>query len=518
MALSLTTNPSFYPFSKNQMPVGLTTDRHLVSAGTPASVTIGFTGTGATAIQFIAFVQTIIGQSTTMVFATSLDDSGLKLQTNVHSYALAQFIEQVAGDIKTNYNLDRDYNVSYTTTSITLTAKVLSPDYNIVALTNATDIAIGTTTSCTEAVYEENFKTRLDVYVEKIYMAGDFKLISTHELDPVANISMFDIADIIDASFSDVDLPDYNATAHFRCEFNLVRYQIKFTERYGSTPVPHRLSESSISVAFNGGLSAQEFPAGYNPINTYFFPNKKYMTLQPNNKKVATSQQEYLYLVIPSSTTSFDLRVIVYFSDGTTQNTTPYSVTGTAGLEMYCLPVGYTQLNLAALQPTKTVVKYEVYCRNQAGTEIGEHRIYYMYYQQRKAFNQFIFLNSLSGMDTLACTGELVQGIKTDDILADRKLTKDYTLKSAEVFKTFAEKQDVFTVSSGLLKKAEAIWASEIFLSTSVFVADAVKEQWLPITINKASIEVIRTDADLYGIKFDYVLGYFNRVNEGGIV
>lgn len=517
MAISISISSNLYYMVKNPMLVRVTTNRYIVTAGTKAKVILSFSGTGAASGQGILFV-TQSGISVSMEFATALNDSGTKLRTNTTALSLPDFIQQVAADLATNYYLQENYKITYGIASITLEAKNIGDDLTTVCFSTATGITVSSMTPGINQVTADNHRIRMDVYAETSYHSNTFNKIGSIEEEPFQNYADFDISELLRWNFTKCDLPDYMELDVIRCRFALTRYFIVTAEKYGNPPQLKLADTSDKYLAFFGGISYQEFPY-QTLLYDHIWDTQKYLTWQPTTKDAYVDSQDYLYFMIPRDETDFRVRYDVFYTDGTNDTVYAFPRTGVP-YEIYRIPTGYRQLLLTGVifDPAKTVSCYDVYVDDTVATILAEAVRYKMNYRNRFEKQLFIFSNSLAAMETLETTGELVTGIAVEAFTAETATQYSYAVVDGESFKTYAEKQDVFKISTGWMSKARANQViDELFLAEFVYIADPKKNQWLPVIINKATVEKFKSLQDLIAVNFEFAYAFTNRVIEGDI-
>lgn len=521
MALTISIDPSESYLVKNKMITKLATNRYVTAAGTKAKVVLTFSGTGAAVAQSLVFVNTA-GTSVTMVFATTLDDSGTKVRTNTLALSLSAFVQQVAEDLQSNYYLQEYYTINYTSSSIIIEAKQVGNDFTTVAFSSATGITVTTMSAGSDYTTEENCKIRMDVFAEDSLYTNIYNKVGTLEEEPFSGFAEFDISTLLRYTFDAADLPGYLETSAIRSKYLLKRYKLVYAEMYGD---PVRLKKATTTdpmFCYFAGLSKPEFDSTPLLLD-HVWNNKMFLTWQETEKDAFVDVQDYLYFAIPSTAAAFRMKVVVQYTDGTTSTAYPFTRTTINENEVYRIPTGYANLDAIGgiFTVGKVVQYYDIYVDDNAGSPviIAEKFRYYVNYRTRYNTITLLFNNSFPAMETLVCTGELAIGIQTAEMKAERDDNYTSTVLAAETFKTYTEKLDVFKISTGFQTKERIMQVvDELFLANFVYAAEDEKMMWLPIVINGGSIEKIKSPTqELYAVNFEYAYAFTNAVTTGNI-
>ncbi|QCR23069.1 SprB repeat-containing protein [Pontibacter sp. SGAir0037] len=311
-----------------------------------------------------------------------------------------------------------------------------------------------------------NLSFLCEVWVEPVYLSGIFKQVAVleHPADSEGKTT-FDVKEFLQP-FLQHHLPEPGQMGPTMAEGAFKRFYLKHTEKYGLVPVPGEVTVKENRYVVQGGLSFEEF-ASDTFFTTYLLQRKPFFSWQPALKKVRENQPEYLYFM-PNyfDITSFSLRVRYYYADGTYATATSYTQAGVRRFELYCLPVGFLQLQL---QGEKQVLKYEVWVEDQNSRILTETRTY----ELTRAFDQvcryFIYNNSLGGVDTLAATALADEELEISSESIDRVLLSGY--KAADGDRSVIRKaaRPSLKLSSGYLSSQQELDAlTDFVLSCNV--------------------------------------------------
>ena len=240
------------------------------------------------------------------------------------------------------------------------------------------------------------------------------------------------------------------------------QFMIQFSEYYGNPPVPEATTDESINVLLGTvpKWKQHEFRAVYANFAAWLSANIFLSWYPSQPKRVLPDQPEVLYFIAPSSAT-YSPAVVITYSDGTTASHSPSISIAAQTLEVASLPVGYTALGIAAVNPSKQAVSYTV-------TIGGKTRSYLVDHTPYNDVRYIIFRTSLGGYDVLACTGEA-------DALSERTAKiaeRVYDQLAPERISRYAyniELKEVETVNTGWLQANEKRWLNDLMISEDVW-------------------------------------------------
>jgi hypothetical protein len=280
-------------------------------------------------------------------------------------------------------------------------------------------------------------------------------------------------------------------------------------ETYDNDGIEYNLtSKTATKYAFTGGLNPEDY-LFYSP---YFesIIGTKFLTWQPDNKKVGRTGIERLYF-FNKTATSLVLEVKVYFDDDTDQTITAYTLVSNLN-RIFEFKVSFDDLNLTTYETGgKTITSYEVKVKNQSGTVISDVRTYLIDEKNYIYNRQFLFSNSFGCFDCIRFTG-LAEDIKElDHVVLDRSTgRKDSSYDG------------VIKANSGLMtiiwadSKAASIYLTEFFIFKQGYEVTQVdltlggllqKYKWDPIIINNKSIQTDKNNEFIRSFEIEYYKG-----------
>jgi len=517
MALTLDINPTHYQLAKNLIPVKVTSDSYISVAGVAAAagVTVDAVGVGTTG----SLTFTFNGNTVVVNMAAALDDSGLILRDNHTSLSTVAYTLQAVADLKLNYLLFSNYYIAAFGSEIGFIARQTGSDWDLTIVSTVTNLTVATPAGGVDEVLQENIKLLCDVYVEDVLNSGLFNKIVGFELDPDEDgAATFYIQSAL-RSRTGIDFPDYGLTAPVKCINNNKRYYVKYAEKYGDPVEVKRYYLGDTGRVIRGGVSNLHFPDSssyFDQLIARFFG----LSWQPDPKIKegnTVDTQEFLMVIVPPGVTELHIQATVWYTDGTDDSIDNVNTTaGMADYEIWCWATGFNALALGDLEPTKTPLKYRLAFIDQATNNQANTVMYYIDQKSELEDKTFLFVNSLGGVDTVRCTGIATDGFKIERNIAERVLGYDFVATQGALFQSYARKQTINQQSTGWKTKEEIDWLEELFISEYVVLDDGT--QWIPLIINKNTVQKYKSKDNLFALVFEYVYAWTDEVYSQAIV
>lgn len=511
MALTLDIAPGDYQLSRNEIWASISTDNYIATSGVSATRILTVSGTGATAGQTVTVA--FGDYSIVMTFAASLDDSGKKLRV-AGALSTANFIAQLAEDFKTNYYIDKFYEIGIHATGVVFNARTQSPDYSITTSSEgATDIAWGSDTVGVLEVAQDNFKVICELEIGSVddpnlsdTVKAEFAQIVTVEGEPVYNSVKFNLNEFLHAQTA-FEIPSYNKTTYERAEYTLFPYRIRYGEKYGTTPEVKKMTTSSVYYFLRGGLSKQEKTYGVDFLTDWVFGEKKFLTWQPRTKTITRTQHEYLYFVVPSGVTAVRVLVKVYYDDQTSETLNKIAATGFKARQVYKVPAGYAQISVGSGAGAKKVLKYELWLINNSNSAvISEVFTYKLTDKPTYGEATLLFENSLGGCDTIRLTGKQYKNFSLSRVQASKISQVEDTVTKGELFNFNIRKRDGASAYTGFLDSNQKNWIHDLFLSENVF--EDINAEYTPIVLLNDTVDLGANTENLNGYNIDYIYAF----------
>jgi SprB-like repeat protein len=321
-----------------------------------------------------------------------------------------------------------------------------------------------------------------EVYVEKLYGSNTFeKVIELEQPADTDGKTIFDVQDVIYSYLMD-SLPAWNENTIKLADGHFIRFYLKHAEKWGDPPAVKGLVQEDTFFASLGGLSDLEHSADTFQA-TFMAAQKPFFTWEPLEQDVYEEMQPYLHFMVNVfNLGGIELHGVITYTDGTTTSLELLNaIAVTKRFEVYRVPVGYTALGLAAINPAKGVAKYEVWMEDDAGNVISEIRTYNLV--KRPYYSRiFIYLNSLGGWSTLVAEGHAKGIMKVAETALQRKLESGYAVTDTETEVVKKSGQQQLLVHAGDPANEDAAHLQDLAISRSVF--EVTDERFEPVRIS----------------------------------
>lgn len=343
-----------------------------------------------------------------------------------------------------------------------------------------------------------------EVHLEETYGSGAYRKVYEMELPAgLDNSATFDVQPILDAYLSPY-LPEgvENRVTLARPLFR--RFFLQYTERFGTPPVTGSYSQADVSTVVLGGLSYEEY-AAKTFFSSYLKNQRPFFTWAPRSMDVFVDQPEFLYYLVDElSAGSFRTVVRIHYADGTNSAYVFHTQAGANRYEMYCIPAGYGQLQLEQYQPGKAIAGWDVLVTNGAGNQVSETRSYRLRTDYAPERRYFLYLNSLGGYNTLACTGRARTELDPEVQQIEKILQPGYAISGGETVVMGKFGRPSLKVSTGYVGREQMQALQDFVISESVFFYD--RGRYVPGTVDPKSVVITDEDETLSKLEFEFSL------------
>ena len=492
-----------------KMPVvaQLRSDNYLSAAGSAAELELIFSG-GAAVGETFSLEWTEGGYQITFSFVASPGTTGKQLPAYVAG-AVADWLPDVADYLEKNYLLSRDFDIVASADRITLTAKESGTDYSLTVVNNVTNMTLDNTAGVDKA-FQDFYETIADVYVQETYATTEtgYKRQASIGMIPDDNGDCFMYFEKILQSHLTGFFPDYNESTQQKALGSFIKWYFLYCEYYGDTPEYQLTSRSDTFFAIRGGLKTMDWPDNAY-WDTWLPYHKRFLTWKSGERRVTEDQQEYLsFLNYSATATTLTVICTMNYSDNSSSNADVHTVSSPIQKEIYCFPVGYTQLDIDTIKTAgKTVLSYEIHIEDEAGNTVSEtvtYRIETITYNNRRVF---YYENSLSGIDTLVCTGRREDSVGLVRMNTERIM--DTLWDESEVISNGNTENYRnlyrwnYQISSGFKNRKAAVTEMIEFMISRVIREDR-DSKWCPVIVEQDQFRLYKDDDDVYFISFGY--------------
>lgn len=507
MAISITKVPPAIAFSKNPIPVELTTNNLYSAAATAfefrmylqGTTSTSFSKTGAIAIDDYLFFSWE-DKSVVSVAKAVPTNNGYEFPSGTGNLAHANAIKS---SLELNKAIALDFLIEVVNAGGNVYLKFTSKR----SLLFPSILFLGsnihsTLTNESQGIERPNFKIWSEYFTTSVDSEG-FKRTGARfdDVDSSGKVTL-DVSEFLHPLL-EFDKPTLRETNITRCTKSILKYYFLHNEFYGTSPIFQQLGWSSNYIILRGGLSRLQHP------DNAFFSNylsNKFLTWNDNNKKVRKNQPFYLtYIFRTPSLSSVRIRIeTTYQTNGVkTKFTAPVSVYQNDKL---LVPCGYTQLDVGSEHPTDKVISYKVtIVRHDTNTAVSESRTFIVDTSVKPFVRYFLYESSLGTAEVISTYGKAEEETAFDFQTAEIKLPAIYSPADADEIEYNNSKRESFEVNTGfILNKKEFEAFKDFFLSTEKYVYDQLKRVIVPIKINNKSFKFKKDAEGLYALKFEF--------------
>lgn len=260
-------------------------------------------------------------------------------------------------------------------------------------------------------------------------------------------------------------------------------FWVKFSSKKNnvSTALP-----SQTFKAILAGLESHEFTLS---AQSDWVNANKFLTKTKGTRRICVGMNDFAYLF--PTTSAYTVHVNLIYDDGTNH---AYSLASASTAGKICIvPTGYENLGIQA-HASQKVIAYSV--------DIGGQALDYELVEADN-FWAFYYKNSLGGLDSCLCTGELILNNEARKIVVQRgKNNKgiDANPKS-DYFVNSVEKARKGKASTGFLTEDQADALKEMLESDQIFHYTDGKFREILV---EGSYEYYKKDSDLIGYSFEF--------------
>lgn len=208
--------------------------------------------------------------------------------------------------------------------------------------------------------------------------------------------------------------------------------------------------------------------------SVYLAETRKFLTWQPDNKRITPTQEEYLYFLLNFTPTpsTVKLRVLATFTDATQTLYTPLTLNAIQFGQIVCVPVG---AYIIGANPAKTLHSYQVWLSNEDNDRLSEVRTYYLDRRIAAQERYLLFNNSFHTYDTLRLTGASIETLKVQRYTAYRERPSYLPPEFTEFFVVDRAADRELIVSTGFFERNVA---NQLRYTDEVLMA----EEWYLLT------------------------------------
>lgn len=318
-----------------------------------------------------------------------------------------------------------------------------------------------------------------EAWLEETYLSDAFtKKYDTEHPAKADGSTYFNMEQVLN-SFLDSRVPDFGDNVIRQVPEAFKRFYLRYFEKYGEPPAPSPATQIDTFYVLFGGLSDQEFARDVF-FDSFLQDQKPFLTWQPLDVQIGSDQHSFLHFVVAvPGYSSFRQQVTVQFTDGQQVTFDHGSIDQVQPFELYRLPVGPVQLNLAEINPQKVIDSYtiQLFSGEDPVSEARRYRLVPI----RKYYRKLMYLNSVGGWDHLLCLGRGSESLRTSEESISRELPVNFA---------YADRRDITVSKTGQITARvviDSLNGQERRHLTDLSISESVYEQtasgYLPVKV-----------------------------------
>ena len=269
---------------------------------------------------------------------------------------------------------------------------------------------------------------------------------------------------------------------------------------------------SHVRTALKMGIEKNRY--GRNNFFNYYGSKLMFLTWQPMGRTIAIDEPLFLTAFFPNfDTTNFFLKVNYQCTDGT-YGALSIALTGGNGFIYHC-KTDVATLGLTAAVGSKKLYWYEVSVEvvgNDTGIMVNGFR-FYIDYTKRYRHHDFIYINSLGGVDTARAVGEVTTSIERDFEIVEGGFTANEwntTIKGHDSFYTGITQRRNYKGDMGFRATKEEQYAM-IELLLSQYIYQIIDSRLVPILALQKSQAMGKNTDKIQSFAIEWTLAETNE-------
>lgn len=504
MSLSVISQPADIALARNPCVLKLQTS-YTLAKGVRSTLTLGaLTDRFATNETLTITYDEPDGTSEAVVFtAKAVYDDDNELPDNSFAGTNTAYWNAVIDILGAHPRIAPFFTVAWTDTlEITIQARSTEAGWDI-ALTTSSALAVADI-AASATTLPANYKVLLEIYVERTYRDGDYRLAAALQGTPdeTDGYIYFDISNVLSAecraSRAEPLVPVWDTNTPALAD-NLRRYYLRYTEESGEPPVAAEWSYVTGNLAVDGGVSQSIFAEG--DFLDALDATDALLTWMPDGRKLGLLQPEYLaWYNHNASTKSVYIEMQYYDIDTGVASASSYFYNGSPlsvrTNEVAIFPVSPT---LMGLDVVPDAYKFRVRVTNGI-TEESQWRTYYVdrdYYESERYIQ---YLNGFGVPECWRCTGQWTKKLKVDRQTAVKPLAPGYNTFASDRYQFARLWDNELIYRTGFLTAAEAEVLQEMLIAGELY--DVSSEGYIPLQITTGDFTVVETRENLRAYQF----------------
>ncbi|MFM9983851.1 MAG: hypothetical protein ACKVOK_01375, partial [Flavobacteriales bacterium] len=491
MAVTIINQPQLIELSRGPYTVRASTDAYATTVGAQCIVVLGSLDlAGAGDSMAISWPAALSGPN--FVFSATPTGQQIKVIAagqNVNEWIDSEVLPVMRSDARlTDFEIDRS------SSTVIMKAKNYGAAYEL-------DISFtgfaGTKTYSqhgVDAVVRTDMRLRMRVHVIDMEGNSNASPWAMYDVVPwqpnettLVGLVDVDLTKILDGMLESV-FPEAGLSTP--AEWSHTRAFVEIAEHYddGSTdPWSYQPVRTSLKVVAKGEMASRDRATFY---YSRMFVGKRFITNRASGIKVWRDLEDWLFYYHDQGDTSDrNVKAKVYYTDGTTQETTLETYTD---LHLKCriIPCGFEQASLETLAPSLIPYKYEIWVQTSGGTTLVNKFVFWLL-DEDDTSACIHYINAFGLAETLPIEGDHSFNIKGARELADVALPKEVNRETLKEMSYDRSMTPELVVQSIPLTSDEIAGYMDVALSKSVMYEIASSYLRVAAQIEVESIRIV---------------------------
>ena len=314
---------------------------------------------------------------------------------------------------------------------------------------------------------EDNYRITCEVQIDN---DGNFVEALTTERPPdLEGKAKFNVRLAFDG-YINPSPPDQEGSLITKITDRSIRARNRFGELWDTMIDPQIYLTTQPYLVLLGGIEKRHF-AETDFFNSWLVTNKKFLSWMPGPRTADRSQEDYIsFLIYNKNMSTIKYNVKLWYDDDTTAEDQLDIKNGVAFGEIYEFRIGPANSGVLLLDPTKNLLRYDVWITNQDDIAVSEVLTVRISELRKRHTRYYLFLNSLGGYEVLRTTGLTKSEAEITNEIINVFLPTDYQADQGEEITHNPRNQRFRDVSSGYqLDKYWIEWYQDFRLSPRVY-------------------------------------------------
>lgn len=411
----------------NFIPVNLSTDNFIITPGETSWLDILVNSKDNA--ENLTFQLDFNGNSLVFTSKTTPDNIGLQFPAGAAYASITLWIDAIITYLNKNELLSDNFRIWKNGNHLILESKIKSASKTISFLTSDFDWSVAASNAGVDEVLEDNYSIVLSVHVHTgtgLDYNGDpytkYEKIKTYEIAPLSDgTARLYIQEALKPYLRNTNPLSFSELGSYRNTGVLLKYYIRYSDKYGIPATQKSTIESDIYYALDGGITRKDY--SNTSINSILSgASAKFLTWHPTTKWITKKQYDYLYFI-----QNFNAVDYLYFRfvgtklNGTTATVDVGTFMGNDKYYVHMIDVRYDYVKSLF---GEDLLSFTVQMVDKTPTLklLSEKRTFNIIQNTPLDAKYYLFKNSFGVYESICFTGKKTKGLKMDKLKTDKIL------------------------------------------------------------------------------------------------